>query len=121
RNAGGRACRYMDVGPKSSPRGMRIAIIGSGVVGTATGTGLLRAGHDVVFCDVEDERVLLLQSSGYQAIRVLDLLALPGAAYLLSLPSLTINARVELSYVESASRPLGPALAMVWSLATYPQ
>jgi UDPglucose 6-dehydrogenase len=95
-----------------SPHNLRIAIIGSGVVGTATGTGLLRAGHDVVFCDVEEERVALLQRMGYNAIRVLDLLGLSVDSYLISVPSPTVGGQVDLSYVEVAARTVGTALAM---------
>lgn len=45
----------------------RIAIIGSGVVGTATGKGFHRMGHDVTFVDVDPSRVTALRSEGFDA------------------------------------------------------
>ena len=33
-----------------------IVIVGSGVVGTATGEGFLELGHDVTFVDISDRR-----------------------------------------------------------------
>lgn len=44
----------------------RVAIIGSGVVGTATGKGIHRLGHDVVFYDISKDRLAYLREEGYQ-------------------------------------------------------
>ena len=41
-----------------------IVIVGSGVVGTATGEGFLAAGHDVTFVDISPARVRELQDRG---------------------------------------------------------
>ena len=51
----------------------RIFIIGSGVVGTATGTGFERAGHDVTFVDISAARLADLRSSGLRATDSIDL------------------------------------------------
>ena len=45
----------------------RIFIIGSGVVGTATGRGFLKAGHDVTFVDVLPSRIKELTKEGFDA------------------------------------------------------
>src|SRR2546422_8549781 len=58
------------------------AIIGSGVVGAATGVGLAARGHRVVFCDVDPERVALLVGRGHDAVRASELPSLDAAAYL---------------------------------------
>ncbi len=42
----------------------RIFIMGSGVVGTATGEGFLAAGHDVTFIDIAPQRVRELRERG---------------------------------------------------------
>jgi UDPglucose 6-dehydrogenase len=42
-----------------------IAIIGSGVVGTATGKGFNKMGHNVTFFDISKRRLLALQEEGY--------------------------------------------------------
>jgi nucleotide sugar dehydrogenase len=44
----------------------KIGIIGSGVVGIATGTGFHRVGHDVLFYDIAKQRLLTLKEEGYQ-------------------------------------------------------
>jgi 3-hydroxyisobutyrate dehydrogenase-like beta-hydroxyacid dehydrogenase len=44
-----------------------IGIIGSGVVvGSATGKGFHRLGHDVLFYDIAKQRLLNLKEHGYQ-------------------------------------------------------
>src|SRR5215203_2746334 len=43
-----------------------IGIIGSGVVGSATGKGFHRLGHDVLFYDIAKQRLLTLKEEGYQ-------------------------------------------------------
>ena len=44
----------------------KIGIIGSGVVGSATGKGFHRLGHDVLFYDIAKQRLLSLKENGYQ-------------------------------------------------------
>ena len=50
-----------------------IVIVGSGVVGTATGEGFLELGHDVTFVDISDRRVRELQDRGRSASTTVDL------------------------------------------------
>lgn len=45
-----------------------IAVIGAGVVGTATGQGFLRHGHSVTFVDVSEARVTELRGQGLHAV-----------------------------------------------------
>src|SRR4051812_18117631 len=51
----------------------RIFIVGSGVVGEATGRGLLHRGHKVTFVDVLPSRVETLRAAGLDATDALDL------------------------------------------------
>src|ERR687889_794925 len=44
----------------------KIGIIGSGVVGSATGKGFHKLGHDVLFYDISKQRLLDLKENGYQ-------------------------------------------------------
>ena len=44
---------------------MRIQVIGAGVVGLATGDGLSRLGHDVVFYDISSSRLASLREMGF--------------------------------------------------------
>ena len=52
---------------------MKIAVLGAGVVGKATGDGLLRLGHGVVFCDTSEEVTKALRADGREAVRPADL------------------------------------------------
>ena len=88
---------------------MSVAVVGSGVVGTATGAGLSAVGHRVVFCDVDPERVRLLRRRGFVALDCLEMAQeQPDVdAYLLSVPTPAVLGRVDLSYVEDAAAAIG--------------
>ena len=45
----------------------KIMIVGSGVVGQATGKGLIKKGHEVVFVDISVETVRRLSQEGFEA------------------------------------------------------
>lgn len=49
-----------------------ITVIGSGVVGTATGKGLHKLGHDVVFYDISKQRLAALKEEGYEVASSLE-------------------------------------------------
>ena len=65
----------------------RIFIVGSGVVGTATGYGLSQMGHQVTFVDVFERRVDALRAEGHDACFGLDLGNEPGSFIFLTLPT----------------------------------
>jgi UDPglucose 6-dehydrogenase len=44
----------------------KIGIIGSGVVGSATGKGFHRLGHDIIFYDISKQRLHDLEDNGYK-------------------------------------------------------
>ncbi len=44
---------------------MRISIIGSGIVGQATGVGFHKYGNQVIFHDIEKEKLAPLKEQGY--------------------------------------------------------
>jgi UDPglucose 6-dehydrogenase len=92
--------------------GMSVAVVGSGVVGTATGAGLRAVGHRVVFCDVDPARVRLLRARGFDALDCLAMAEeqLDVDAYLVSVPTPTVLGQVDLSYVEDAAAAVGRAV-----------
>jgi len=49
----------------------RVAVIGSGVVGRATGKGISKLGYDVVFADTDPHVLQTLRQEGNQAIHPL--------------------------------------------------
>src|SRR4029079_14174171 len=65
----------------------RIFIVGSGVVGTATGEGFLAAGHEVTFIDVSPARIPELQARGHDVRTELDLSGEPDSFIFLTLPT----------------------------------
>jgi UDPglucose 6-dehydrogenase len=65
----------------------RIFVVGSGVVGEATGRGLLQRGHKVTFVDVLPSRVEALQTAGLDATDALDLSGEEESFIFLTLPT----------------------------------
>jgi UDPglucose 6-dehydrogenase len=89
----------------------RIFIVGSGVVGTATGEGFLAAGHDVTFVDVAQERVRELRERGRDARTELDLTDERSSVVFLSLPTPHDGHRYDLSAFTAGTTSVGRALA----------
>ncbi|MDQ1495317.1 MAG: UDPglucose 6-dehydrogenase [Actinomycetota bacterium] len=88
----------------------RIFIIGSGVVGTATGRGFIEAGHDVTFIDVLPSRLEHLTAEGYTARSEIDLGA-ESAFIFLTLPTPHEGRRYDLSAFDKGVTSVGRALA----------
>jgi len=89
----------------------RIFIVGSGVVGTATGRGLARVGHAVTFVDVDPERVAALRAEGRDAVRSLDLRDQPDAFVFLTLPTPHHGHAYDLTALRQGARAVGEAIA----------
>ena len=64
-----------------------IIIVGSGVVGFATGQGFLRLAHDVTFIDINPERVQSLTEAGFTAASEIDIRRSPESFIILTLPT----------------------------------
>jgi UDPglucose 6-dehydrogenase len=73
--------------PKGRRALSRIFIVGSGVVGTATGLGLAHRGHKVTFIDVLPSRVEALRADGLDATDQLDLAGEEASFIFLTLPT----------------------------------
>ena len=89
----------------------RVFIVGSGVVGTATGTGLLAAGNTVTFIDISAPRVRHLRAQGLDARTELDLASEPDSFIFLTLPTPNIGWRYDLGAFTAGSAAVGRALA----------
>jgi UDPglucose 6-dehydrogenase len=89
----------------------RVFIVGSGVVGTATGTGLLAAGNTVTFIDISVPRVRHLQAQGLDARTELDLTSEPDSFIFLTLPTPNVGWRYDLGAFTAGSAAVGRALA----------
>ncbi len=75
----------------------RIVVIGSGVVGAATGRGFRTAGHEVTFIDTSAARVRELRRTGLDAREELDLSGEREGFVLLTLPTPNVGAAYDLA------------------------
>jgi UDPglucose 6-dehydrogenase len=89
----------------------RIFVVGSGVVGTATGRGFVQMGHDVTFVDVLSTRVDTLRGEGFDARSSHDLREERPSFIFLTLPTPNVGQRYDLSMFEQGVRDVGAALA----------
>lgn len=89
----------------------RIFIVGSGVVGTATGEGFLVAGHNVTFVDTSLPRVRELQGRGLDVRTELDLSREPDSFVFLTLPTPNEGWTYDLTAFMAGTAAVGRALA----------
>jgi len=89
----------------------RVFIVGSGVVGTATGRGFVQMGHEVTFVDVLPSRVDTLRSEGFDARVSIDLREERPAFIFLTLPTPNAGQRYDLTTFKQGVRDVGAALA----------
>jgi UDPglucose 6-dehydrogenase len=87
----------------------RIAIIGAGVVGTATGTGFAYHGHDVTFVDVDSQRIDALRGDGLDATDNLQVGHEPGFIFL-TLPTPNDGYRWQLDALIDGTQAVGEAM-----------
>jgi UDPglucose 6-dehydrogenase len=89
----------------------RIVIVGSGVVGAATGKGFAKKGHTVSYVDINPQTIERLRSAGLQAMTAgeVDWDAVDIAMLAVSTPSM--NGKIVLDYIESAALDVGRGLA----------
>ncbi|MHA6629601.1 2-dehydropantoate 2-reductase N-terminal domain-containing protein [Pseudonocardia sichuanensis] len=89
----------------------RIFIVGSGVVGAATGEGFLKAGHEVTFIDVSQPRIAELAARGFDVRSEIDLSDEPESLLFLTLPTPNDGHRYDLSAFSAGTAAVGRALA----------
>ncbi|UCE16011.1 MAG: UDP-glucose/GDP-mannose dehydrogenase family protein [Candidatus Bathyarchaeota archaeon] len=81
---------------------MRISIIGSGVVGKATGIGFHRHGNDVIFHDIIKEKLFMLKKQGYEVTED-QLEAIHNSSIsFICVQTPTLNGKMDFSYVKKA-------------------
>lgn len=87
----------------------RVTIIGAGVVGAATGKGLVQHGHDVEFVDIDRARVEQLRAEGLRATTELQLAG--RELVFLTLPTPNDGYRCDLRPLLEATAEVGEAIA----------
>ena len=88
----------------------RISIIGSGVVGKATGVGFLRHGNDVVFHDIVKEKLVKLRKHGYKVTEDVSEAVVDSSVSFVCVQTPTLNGRMQFSYVKKAVAGIAKAL-----------
>jgi UDPglucose 6-dehydrogenase len=89
---------------------MRIAIIGSGVVGEATGIGISLYGHSVLFHDINDHRLAALKEKGYEITTELLEAVLSSDVVFVCVPTPTVDGHADLTYVKHCAKAIGEVL-----------
>jgi UDPglucose 6-dehydrogenase len=89
----------------------RIVVVGSGVVGTATGKGFSKKGHSVGFVDINPDTIARLRAAGLDASTAaeVDWNTVDVAMLAVSTPS--VNGAIVLDYIEAAALDVGRGLA----------
>ncbi len=90
----------------------RIAIIGSGVVGKATGKGFSELGHDVIFVDTDPDVVRSLRREGHHAIDPGSLVKAQPSTSMICAPTPNgRDGRQDLASLKAALAAIGALLA----------
>lgn len=95
----------------------RAIIVGSGVVGWATGVGLEAKGHRVQYVDINAQRVAQLRDEGRAASTGIDLSGAPAFVFL-AVPTPNNGNSFALSAIRAASKSVGEALRAADALHT---
>ena len=89
---------------------MKVSIIGSGVVGQATGMGFAVHGHDVLFHDIDEKKLSNLRSQGYKTTSKVEEAVQGSEVIFVCVPTPTVDKKVDLSYLFQAAKDVDAAL-----------
>lgn len=90
---------------------MKISIIGSGVVGKATGIGFHMHGNDVLFHDVNREKLTILKREGYKVTEDITEAVHHSIISFVCVQTPMVNGRMDLRYLEKATIDVARALS----------
>lgn len=86
----------------------KLTIVGSGVVGQATGKGFIAKEHEVIFVDINPEVLSKLRGEGYRVCSPNLLEQEEGIdAFFLAISTPTVDSRIKLDFLTSAVASLG--------------
>jgi len=89
---------------------MRISIVGSGVVGTIVGKGFKKLGKEVIFYDINEERVKQLEKEGFNATMNIDDAIKKSDVSFISVPTPTSDGKIDLGCIKSAAENIAKSL-----------
>jgi UDPglucose 6-dehydrogenase len=89
---------------------MKISIIGSGVVGSIAGKGFKQLGHEVIFYDINNDRVKQLKKEGFNSTTDIDYAIKNSDASFLAVPTPTIDEKIDLSHLRTATENIAKSI-----------
>ena len=95
----------------------RVIVVGAGVVGSATGKGLARHGHDVSFCDIDPVRIEALRREGWDAGTGVELTGGPAFVFL-SVPTPSNGRGYDLGALRAATTTVADGLRLASDMHT---
>lgn len=81
---------------------MRMSIIGCGIVGKATGVGFHTYGNQVIFNDIEKEKLVLLRKQGYMVSEDISEAVVNSTVSFVCVQTPTIKGQTDFGYVDKA-------------------
>ncbi len=90
---------------------MRIAIVGAGFVGQATGKGFAKHKHHVTFVDINHQKLEQLRTEGFTAHHAGDYTKIDGDITMVCVPTPTDKGAIQLDYLKDAVSAFGQRLA----------
>src|SRR6266498_502220 len=91
----------------------RMLIVGSGVVGQATGKGFAKKGHTVGYVDINPQTIERLRAQGLDAMAVPDIAWNVVDVVMIAVSTPSVDGRIVLDYIEAAALDIGRGLATV--------
>ena len=88
-----------------------LVIVGSGVVGQATGRGFAKKGHNVHYVDVASWTIAKLRAAGLSAGTIDEVAWDKVDLAIMAVSTPSVNGRIVLDQIEVASRRVGEGLA----------
>ncbi|MCU0490222.1 MAG: NAD(P)-binding domain-containing protein [Chloroflexaceae bacterium] len=89
----------------------RIVIIGSGVVGQATGKGFTKKGHGVSYVDINPQTINRLRAEGLDAMMAAEVEWDEVEVVMLAVSTPSVDGDIVLDYIKSAAADVGRGLA----------
>ncbi len=94
---------------KKSPP-MKVSVVGSGVVGSATGMGFSTLGHSVLFHDIDKSKLISLGLKGYKTTHLIGEAVQNSELILVCVPTPTVDRKVDVHYLLDSARAIGESL-----------
>lgn len=91
-------------------RETKVAVIGAGFVGEATGKGLKKHGNDVTFVDVIEDKIKKLQQQGYHAYSPEEYTEITSDVTMFCVPTPTEGDKIQLDYLVAAVKQFAARL-----------